>query len=109
MVSSCAGLRGNSLRAFRKRFPNAYILGWLGSSPLDQKGLMRKFLAAQADTVDIATKAGISALISAWRTYIEGLPKGKGSVRQWGLGYASPAGDLSWYDGDKWHERKARH
>lgn len=102
MVSSCAGLRSNSLRNFRKRFPSAYIFGWLSSSPLDQKGLMRRFLTEQADTVDISTSAGISSLVKKWKAFVEGLPSGKGEVSRWGLGYATPHGKREWYNGSEW-------
>jgi len=105
MVSSCRGLQRNSLMNFRKKFPNAYILGWLGPSPLNQRGLMRKFLGSIGEYVDISSSAGMDRVITAWKSFVENLPTGAGEVRVWGLGYATPGGKTEWWDGSKWHVR----
>lgn len=105
MVSSCKGLKNNSLRNFRRKFPNAYIFGWLFSSPLNQGGLMRNFIGERSGYVEITTSAGMERLVGQWKTFIETLPKGKGAVRSSGLGYATPNGKMEWWDGTKWHTR----
>jgi hypothetical protein len=103
MVSSCNGLRPNSLRNFRKKFPNAYILGWRSKSPLEQHGLMRKFIETFVEPVELSTAAGVNRVIRNWKGYVENLPRGSGKVGVYGLGYATPDGKNEWWDGKIWH------
>jgi hypothetical protein len=97
MVSSCNGLRVNALHNFRKRFPSAYIFGWVSPSPLVQSGLMKKFIASLDSTVYIASESGMKSLITKWREYIEKAAEDKSSVAPRGLGYAAPNGKVSYY------------
>jgi hypothetical protein len=97
MVSSCAALSANSISFFRKRFPNATIFGWLGGSPLEQKGLMRDFITRLPGDVDVTSDAGIKELVRMWREFVERTATEKSSVSPYGLGYAAPDGKVTYY------------
>jgi hypothetical protein len=101
MISSCAGLRVNALHGFRRKFPNAYIFGWLDASPLNQKGMMTTFIESVDSKLDIRTPDGMQELIKKWRAYVESLATNKESIKPHGLGYATPDGKVTYYFNNK--------
>ena len=97
LISSCAGLRKNARDGFRRKFPNAYIFGWMFGSPLNQKGLMQKFIGSIDTRIDITRTEDMAKLIQRWRNFIESQVHDKSSVQPYGLGYATPQGEVSYY------------
>ncbi|MBN1138226.1 MAG: DUF4157 domain-containing protein [Anaerolineae bacterium] len=97
MISSCAGLDSGSLRILRRKFPNAYILAWRFGSPLNQKGLMRKFLERLPEDLVLEDPASIQEILQQWREYVESLASDPKTVSPNGLGYATPDGTVTFY------------
>lgn len=97
LISSCAGLRKNARAGFRRKFPNAYIFGWIFSAPLNQKGIWPSFIGSINSRIDLSRKEDMTSLIQKWRLFVENQAKEKGSVRPYGLGYAAPSGEVTYY------------
>ncbi|MCU0637213.1 MAG: DUF4157 domain-containing protein [Methanothrix sp.] len=97
IISSCAGLSPNTLRLWKNRFPNAYILGWRSGSPENQRGLIREFLQRLPKDLILERKEDMDIIINEWKAYIENLAKTSGAIRPYGLGYATPEGSINWY------------
>jgi hypothetical protein len=97
MISSCSALRQNAIHAFRRKFPNAYIFGWLGGAPDDQNKLMQRFLGSVTQDVDLGSDGSMHQLVETWRAFVEA-ERGKAQgIRQRGLGYATPQGEVTYY------------
>jgi hypothetical protein len=97
MITSCSALRQNAIQAFRRKFPNAYIFGWLSSSPDDQNKLMQRFLRTVTHDVDLGNADSMDRLIRTWRTFVEAELSTAQGMRPWGLGYATPQGEVTYY------------
>jgi hypothetical protein len=63
--------------------------------------MMYKFIEGINSQIDISSKEGMERLIQKWRNYIESLASDKKSVSPYGLGYATPQGEVSYYIRDK--------
>ncbi len=113
MISSCAALRHNAIQGFRRKFPNAYVFGWLGSAPDDQNKLMQRFLQSITHAVDLESDDSMSKLIGKWRKFIESERTRAEGVRPYGLGYATPKGEVTFFirrRGEwKWITRESAH
>ncbi len=97
LISSCAGIASNSVALFRRKFPNAYILGWRFGSPLNQKGIMREFVARLPEDLSLEGESAIEEIVRDWRAYVESLAVHQTSVKPAGLGYATPDGIVTYY------------
>jgi len=104
MISSCNVLRKSELPTFKRRFPNAYILGWYRGAPYRQSYMMTRFLAKLPNDLLLQNASDIPDILRLWETFVENL--GKEGVRlrseegkkrsRWGLGYATPDGKVKY-------------
>jgi hypothetical protein len=97
LISSCSGLRRNALNRFRRKFPNAHIFGWISSAPLNQKGIMTKFIQSMDTQLDLSRSEDVAMLIQKWRIFIESQVNDRLSVQPYGMGYATPEGKVFFY------------
>ena len=77
--------------------PNAYLFGWIDGAPKNQKGLMTKFIGSIDSQMDITRSEDMAKLIQKWRLFIESQVNDKSSIQPYGLGYATPKGEVSFY------------
>lgn len=97
MISSCNGLAPNARKLWKKRFPNAYILGWRWGGPLAQKDMMSRFLDKLPADLDLEDARSLANLIALWRQYTEALSQKGGLIAPLGLGYSTPDGTVAYY------------
>lgn len=97
LISSCSGLRKNALDRFRKKLPNAHIFGWISGAPLNQKGIMTKFIQSMDTHLDLSRSEDVVILIQKWRSFIESQVNDRSSVQPYGMGYATPTGKVSFF------------
>jgi hypothetical protein len=102
LVSSCSVLRRSALPTFRRRFPNAYILGWYWSAPFRQSNMMAKFLDKLPQDLILEDPKDMAKVLQLWETFAENLEKENVRLRtksrrragKKGLGYATPGGTV---------------
>lgn len=97
LISSCAGLRKNARNGFKRKFPNAYIFGWIFSAPLDQKGIWPDFVGSITGPLDLTRQEDMNKLINKWKLFVEQKVQRKYAVVPRGLGYSTPQGAVSYY------------
>lgn len=94
MASSCTVLVPGAVTKFRRKFPKAYIFGWLSGAPLNQKNMMSKFIASVDVKIDLSSPEGMEQLIQRWRAHIEGTKFDREGRK---IGYATPMGTVVYY------------
>ena len=97
IMSSCTGIRSNTVRLFNKKFPNAYILGWRYSSPDTKAQCLMTDNFLNELPADLYLETEISKVLDAWKKYIEKFAEPNSGVRPQGLGYATPTGKIIYY------------
>jgi hypothetical protein len=98
MISSCNVLNKSNLPIWRRRFPNAYILGWYGSAPYRQSNMMMNFLSKLPEDLILDDQSDMEKVLKLWEAFIENLEdedvklltSEKRKASKWGLGYATP-------------------
>lgn len=110
IISGCYSLQIKSANYFNQTFPNAHILGFMGSSTLRKGNFFQKFLERLDNNLDVDNKAHIDHIISAWRVHIEeastnkNLWKGGSSNPTWRKpGYIRPNGSIEY-----WHSKSKK-
>jgi hypothetical protein len=109
MISSCSVLRKSALPTFRRRFPNAYILGWYAGAPYRQSYMMTKFLSKLPEDLILEDPNDMGKILKLWEAFAENLEKENVKLRhstgrkatRWGLGYATPDGIVKYMKSDK--------
>jgi len=104
MVSSCSVLRKSELPKFRKRFPNAYILGWHSGAPFRQDNMMKIFLSKLPSDLILEDPTDMGRVLQLWESFVQNLEKEGIKLRSekwkkrnpWGLGYATPDGKVKY-------------
>ncbi|HCB48831.1 MAG TPA: hypothetical protein DEP47_04750 [Chloroflexi bacterium] len=113
MVSSCSVLRKSALPTFRKKFPNAYILGWYAGASWSQSSMMARFLDKLSEDLLLEDPSDMEKVLKLEEAYVENLEKEGIKLRsedgkkrtKWGLGYATPDGKVKYLvrkKGGKW-------
>jgi hypothetical protein len=71
VISGCYALIGKSAKYFNKTFPNAAMLGFVGSSPKRKGAFYEKYLDSLPSTLDVDKSNDITIIIDKWKKHIE--------------------------------------
>lgn len=101
--TSCATICKDVAKIYIDKFPNALVLGYKYSAPLNG-GVVSKAFAdslVKKGAIDLSSTAGLDAVKDSWKTVTTSNP---GTEGQPGMLYS---GDVEFYNGKKWQTAKA--
>jgi hypothetical protein len=102
--TSCATLCRDAADVWKPLFPNAVVLGYKKSAPLEG-GKVASTFASKLPKELILDSGGVQAAIDAWKATIEARHKGDSGVQAGWLRVAT--GDMEYWNGKSWVSIKA--